>query len=415
MQSEAVALSATVAGLRGVRKYRYMRSRLLACILAAGCLAMGQNTRMSVDKLIAFVQSSEKIIKEQKTMTDKQLADFLSKVKLTEKLEPRVVEDLQALGLGPLTTRALEKLRLETQSLTPSTVNQVLPDEPIPPPSAMEQGAILDDTRNYVENYDRNLPDFICTEVEHRLMAPKPGGKYGGRPGAEPSFTEQDTVTNRVSYFNQKEEKKIILVNNRPTQTSYENLGGSTSTGDFGTMLHDLFGRRTQAHFEWSRWATLRGRLTMVFSFRVMQQNSNFSIAVKDLKQEIIAGYTGEVFVDKDTHQVTRLFEVAENIPLDFPIRHAQERLDYDYADIGGHQFLLPYRGEVQMEGPDVLSKNLLDFLHYKKYSADSEITYDIPKDIGVSAIPDEKMQEKPVVDCKDPKNKDAAECKSGK
>src|SRR5580693_3864788 len=120
MQGEAVD--------RGVRKYRYMRSRLLACFLAAGCLAMGQNTRMSVDKLIAFVQSSEKIIKEQKTMTDKQLADFLSKVKLTEKLEPRVVEDLQALGLGPLTTRALEKLRLESQSLTPSTVSQVLPD-----------------------------------------------------------------------------------------------------------------------------------------------------------------------------------------------------------------------------------------------------------------------------------------------
>jgi hypothetical protein len=365
--------------------------------------------------LIAFVQSSEKIIKEQKTMTDKQLAEFLSKVKLTEKLEPRVIEDLQALGVGPLTMKALEKLRLESQSLTSSTVTQVLPDEPIPPPSAMEQGAILDDVRNYVENYDKNLPDFICTEVEHRLAAPKPGGKYGGRPGSEPSYTEQDTVTNRVSYFNQKEEKKIILVNNRPTQTSYENLGGSTSTGDFGTMLHDLFGRRAQAHFEWNRWATLRGRLTMVFSFRVMQQNSNFSIAVKDLKQEIIAGYTGEVFVDKDTHQVTRLFEVAENIPIDFAIRHAQERLDYDYADIGGHMFLLPYRGEVQMEGPEVLSKNLLDFLHYKKYSADSEITYDIPKDIGVSAIPDEKMQEKPVLDCKDPKNKDAAECKSGK
>ena len=60
------------------------------------------------------------------------------------------------------------------------------------------------------------------------------------------------------------------------------------------------------------------------------------------------------------------------------------------------------------MEGSEVLSKNLLDFLHYKKYSADSEITYDIPKDIGVTAIPDDKMQEKPPVDCKDPKNKDA-------
>src|ERR1700691_2474260 len=99
-----------------------MGCRFLACFLAISVLAMGQNNRMSVEKLVAFVQSSEKIIKEEKTMTDKQLADFLSKVKLTEKREPRVIEDLEALGLGPLTTRALEKLRLESQSLTSSTV-----------------------------------------------------------------------------------------------------------------------------------------------------------------------------------------------------------------------------------------------------------------------------------------------------
>jgi len=396
-------------------KIRYMRCRLLVCFLAVCCLAMGQNNRMSVDKLIAFVQSSEKIIKEEKTMTDRQLADFLSKVKLTEKLEPRVIEDLEALGIGPLTVKALEKLRLESQTLTASTVKQVLPDEPIPPPTSLEQGAILNDVRDYVMNYDNNLPDFICTEVEHRLIAPK-GARYGVRPGSEPSYQEQDTVTNRLSYFEHKEEKKPILINSRPTFSSYENLNGSTSSGDFGSMLRELFEKRAQAHFEWARWATLRGRLTMVFGYHVARANSSFTIGVKDLKMEIVTAYSGEVFVDKDTRQVTRLVQVAEEIPADFPVRHAQERLDYDYADIGGHPYLLPYRGELQMEGDEVYSKNLLDFLHYKKYSADSEITYDIPKDLG--PIPDSKLEETPVgkapVDCKDPKNKDAQECKTG-
>jgi hypothetical protein len=376
-------------------------------------LAMGQNNNvMSVEKLIAFVKSSEKIIKEERTMTDKQLAEFLSKVKLTEKLEPHVIEDLEALDLGPMTRRALEKLRVDSANLTTSSVKAVLPDEPIPPPSSVEQGQILDAVREYVANYDNNLPDFVCTEVEHRLIAPKPGGRYGGRPGSDPSYTESDTITNRLSYFDHKEEKHTILVNSRPTFSSYDNLNGSTSNGDFGTMLRDLFSRRAQARFEWSRWATLRGRLTMVFSFRVAQQNSTFSIGVKDIKREIVAGYSGEVFVDKDTRKVTRLLQVAQDIPVDFPVRHAQERLDYDYADIGGHQYLLPYRGELIMEGEEVLNKNLLDFLHYKKYSADSEITYDIPKDLS---IPDANLQETPAakVDCKDPKNKDNAQCKN--
>jgi hypothetical protein len=393
-----------------------MCCRFLACLLAVSIAAMGQNNRMSVDKLVAFIQSSEKIIKEEKTMTDRQLAEFLAKVKLTEKLEPRVVEDLEALDLGPLTRRALEKLATESQSLAVSSVKQVLPDEPIPPPSALEQGAILDDVRDYVANYDNNLPDFICTEVEHRLIAPRPGGRYGGRAGSDPSYQESDTVTNKLSYFEHKEEKKPILVNSRPVFTSYENLNGSTSNGDFGTMLRDLFSRRAQARFEWARWATLRGRLTMVFSYRVTQPNSTFTIGVKDIKREIVVGYSGEVFVDKETHKVTRLIQVAEAIPPDFPVRHAQERLDYDYSDIGGHQYLLPYRGELIMEGEEVFSKNLLDFLHYKKYSADSEITYDIPKDLSV---PDSSLQETPAtksqIDCKDPKNRDAAECRTGK
>ena len=400
----------------GVRKYQYMCCRFLACLLAVSIAAMGQNNRMSVDKLVAFIQSSEKIIKEEKTMTDRQLAEFLAKVKLTEKLEPRVVEDLEALDLGPLTRRALEKLEVESNSLAASSVKQVLPDEPIPPPTALEQGAILDDVRDYVANYDNNLPDFICTEVEHRLIAPRPGGRYGGRAGSDPSYQESDTVTNKLSYFEHKEEKKPILVNSRPVFTSYENLNGSTSNGDFGTMLRDLFSRRAQARFEWARWATLRGRLTMVFSYRVTQPNSTFTIGVKDIKREIVVGYSGEVFVDKETHKVTGLIQVAEAIPPDFPVRHAQERLDYDYSDIGGHQYLLPYRGELIMEGEEVFSKNLLDFLHYKKYSADSEITYDIPKDLSV---PDSSLQETPAtksqIDCKDPKNRDAAECRTGK
>jgi hypothetical protein len=400
----------------GMRKYQYMGCRFLACFLALALAAVGQNNRMSVEKLVAFIQSSEKIIKEDKTMTDRQLADFLAKVKLTEKLEPKVIEDLEALDLGPLTRRALEKLRVDSQTLTASTVKQVLPDEPIPPPSSVEQGAILDDVRDYVANYDNNLPDFVCTEVEHRLVAARPGTRYGGRPGSDPSYQESDTVTNRLSYFEHKEEKKPILVNSRPVFTSYDNLSGSTSNGDFGTMLRDLFSRRSQARFEWARWATLRGRLSMVFSYRVAQPNSTFTIGVKDTKQEIVVAYSGEVFVDKGTHKVTRLIQVAQNIPPDFPIRHAQERLDYDYADIGGHQYLLPYRGELLMEGPEAFSKNLLDFLHYKKYSADSAITYDIPKDLSV---PESTLQETPAgkapVDCKDPKNKDAAECKTGK
>src|SRR3954471_23695835 len=92
-----------------------MRVRLLAAVFAICSVAMGQS--LSVEKLLAFLNSSQKLIKEGK-MTDRELANYLSKVKLTERLEDRVIEDLQgAGGLGPKTLEILHELRDRSQAL----------------------------------------------------------------------------------------------------------------------------------------------------------------------------------------------------------------------------------------------------------------------------------------------------------
>ena len=57
----------------------------VSAVCFAICFALaGQAQTMSVDKLMAFIQSSAKFIQE-KQMTDSQLAAYLSKVKLTER------------------------------------------------------------------------------------------------------------------------------------------------------------------------------------------------------------------------------------------------------------------------------------------------------------------------------------------
>ena len=79
-------------------------------VTIAVCLAaMGQS--LSVEKLLSFLQSSEKLIKEGK-MTDRELAGYLTRVKLTERLDDRTIEELQgSVALGPKTLEALHSLR----------------------------------------------------------------------------------------------------------------------------------------------------------------------------------------------------------------------------------------------------------------------------------------------------------------
>jgi len=381
-----------------------MHRRFLACLLAAAFMASGQQS-ITVQKLIEFVKSQVQLIKQKKG-TDKELAASLASIRLTEKLDVSVVEDLQADGAGPLTVKALQRLQALSSGLKEAVIPKALPDEPLPIPSAAEQGKILDEVREYVMNYDNSLPDFICLEIEQRAIA----GSHGNR-GSQPSFQPQDTITSKITYFHHEEKKEPILNGSRPVTGDYEKLGGATSRGDFETALRMLFDPATQARFEWARWTTLRGRLTMVFSYRVSRDRSQYKIGLSDHKVERITAYSGEVFVDeKSPHAVTRLTSKAEEIPMDFPIQLAETVLDYKYVDIGGQSFLLPYNGEIRMDGPDWLSKNTNRFDYYRKYEVGSSITFDLPPDLTPAS--DGSLKESAPVDCKDPRNKDAPPCK---
>jgi len=72
-----------------------MRYRLLVGVLAV-CFAATAQT-LSVPQLVSFIQSSEQLIKEGK-QTDAELAKYLAKVKLTERLDDRVIEELRKRG-----------------------------------------------------------------------------------------------------------------------------------------------------------------------------------------------------------------------------------------------------------------------------------------------------------------------------
>lgn len=383
-----------------------MHRRSLACLLAVAFIAMGQQS-ISVQKLIEFVKSQVQLIKQKKG-TDKELAASLGYIKLTEKLEMPVIEDLQADGAGPLTVKALQKLAEQSRGLQAAVIRKEEPYVPPPPPSAEEQARIIAAVRQYVANYDNSLPDFICLEVENRMVAPN----HGGRSGNDPSFHLLDTITSKITYFNHEEKKEPILNGSRPVNGDYDSLGGATSRGDFETALRMLFDPKTEARFEWSRWATLRGRLTMVFSYSVSQDRSQYQIGTEKGKVERITAYRGEVFVDAEPpHAVTRLITKAVDIPVDFPIQRADTTLDYQYADIGGAQFLLPYNEDILLDGPDGLAKNSNTFKFYRKYEVGSSINYDIPSDFS-AAPPADTLKETPALDCKDPKNRDVAACK---
>jgi hypothetical protein len=358
-----------------------MRFRILLISFAAAACAWSQT--VSVRQVEEFVRSSVT-----QKLPDKQVADYLHKMKLSEKLSESSIEDLQSQGAGPRTVAALKELGVATANLKPPAPPP--PPKvyvPPPPPSDEEQQKILNQVREYALGYSKGLPDYICTKVTRRFY--DPSGKQ--------SWRQQDTITNKLTYFEQKEKNTNILVNGSMTEKTMDQLGGTTSQGEFGSLLSGVFEEKSAAEIHWERWTTLRKHRCHVFKYAVDQAHSEWSIYDGEAKKSVVPGYHGEVFVDRDTNEVLRVSLEAVDIPADFRVRAATDTLDYDYTDISGHRFLLPLFAVIQLDDDRRFqTKNELSFHFYKKFSADAAITFDTE----TPPPPDEsKTKEEPVKD----------------
>ena len=350
---------------------------LLAAVLAAGA-AFGQGMKMSVAQLKAVLRSSIRL-----NHPDKQVADYVRKVQLTERLTHRDVEELLGEGLGPRAAEALRQLVAATASLPPP-VKEPAPVKPVPmpPPSSTEQARVISEARELALNYTKRLPDFICLQVTRRYIDPS---------GLE-MFQLMDTVAERLTYFEQKEDYKLISVNGKWTDADRWKLGGATSSGEFGTMLKEIFEPATETEFQRERWGKLRGRICHVYSFRVRQSKSKWHISWQR-QLEIVPGYRGLLYIDRDVPMVLRVAMEAVDIPPSFPIQEARTTLDYDFVEIAGNQYLLPLRSEMRMREGRLLVKNQVEFRNYRKFGAEAIITFDP----NLEPIPEEKLREEKV------------------
>jgi len=338
--------------------------------------AYGQR-QMSIPDLITFIKSSVQLHND-----DRAVADTVRRIKLTSRLDIGTVEDLQGMGAGPRTLAALRELVTASASLpVAAPVAPPPPQAILPPPSPEELKKILSEITVKALDYTKGLPNFICAQVTTRSFDPS---------GTE-SWRQQDKIQEQLSYVDGKEDYKVVLVNNLPvTNTKHEQLGGITSSGEFGTMLYQIFAPQTQAQFDWERWATLRGKRMFVFSFRVAQPNSDYSIFHQPSGRTIVAGYHGLVYADAETKQIMRIKMDCDGLEA-FPINQVALTLDYAPTKISEQDFVLPMAAEVRSREGRMLGKNVMQFSLYRKFSSEATITFDTP-----DPIPEDQLKEQP-------------------
>lgn len=341
---------------------------LLVLVLCFMCWA---EVRMNVGQLRAFLTSSRKL-----GHTDKQIADYIKNIKLTERLDEATAEDL---GETPRVAEALRRLAEASKSLQPPAPPPPKPVvKPIPPPDAAEQTRVLDAAREYAQDYSKKLPNFICTQVTRRFEDPSGLEFWQGR----------DTVVEKLSFFEQKEDYKLLFVNNKAFtgQAGRNQIGGTVTRGEFGTRLKEVFDRKNEATFEWERWATLRGKRMHVFRYSLPQEKSEYTVQYGN--SVVIPGYGGLVYVDRDTLAVMRITQEVGKMPVGFAIQSILAILDYDFTKVADQEFVLPLKASTVARMGRELFKNDVEFRNYNRFGSEATITF------APDPIPDDQLKE---------------------
>lgn len=349
---------------------------------SAPVIAAGERP-MTAPQLVSFIRSSIQLHQD-----DHAVADVVKRIKLTNRLDAKTVEDLQGLGAGPRTVAALNQLVTASASLPePPPPAPPKPVVVLQPPNPLEQKRVLAEVTQNALAYVESLPNFICTQVTRRHIDPT---------GTE-SWRPDGVIQEHLSYVDHHEDYKVSMIDNKPVVgVNHDQLGGNRSSGEFGSMLEDIFEPSSQAHFEWERWATLRGRRMHVFSYRILRPYSKYSIRDDQSGQTIVPGYHGLVYADSETLHVMRITMECDDIPASFPVQSATEVLDYDFANISGEKFLLPLKADLRFRSHTALVWNEIEFHLYRKFSADSAISFGPADDTPAAPIPEDQLQEQP-------------------
>ncbi len=253
-------------------------------------------------------------------------------------------------------------------------------------PSEKESSEILSKAREATLAAVEEMPDFVVKQQIARSAA------FAGTN----NFRSLDRLVVAVSYRSEgKEEYRIlsrngILETNTQQKQSYEEVGGTSSTGEFVTVLAKIFKPESDTEFELADTDVIRTRRALVFDYSIVRDKAKqVIIAAGAFDDTAITGMKGKVWIDRENFRVLRVESQATEIPEGFRIRAANRTIDYDWVTIADEKYLLPSLSDVRLTSKEnrqlYETRNVIRFKDYQKYGSEVKILDD-----------DEVIEEKP-------------------
>jgi len=227
---------------------------------------------------------------------------------------------------------------------------------------------IIDQAREEAFAFTESLPNYVVKQYTTRYQS-----NTASRGGT--SWQALDIVTADVVAENGKESYKNVLVNGKPTKDVEQT--GSWSEGEFASTLQAILSPASDALFTNKRSTMIASRSAYKYDYSIQQPRSTW--LVETTGQHYRPAYGGVIWIDKETSRVLRIEMSARNLPRDFELDQVESTIDYDFVPIGEKKYLLPTHSEALSctRGTTQCSRNVIEFRNYRKFDADTSITFE--------------------------------------
>jgi len=245
-------------------------------------------------------------------------------------------------------------------------------DSSLPTPSgvAATNDPVIDKARETAFEFTETLPNYIVKQYTTRYES-------ADARRVNTSWQPLDVVTADVITENGKERYENILRNGKPVKDVEQS--GSWSEGEFASTLQAILSPASDALFTNKKSATIENRAAWRYDYMIEQPRSSWQVYAGGSRYR--PAYGGAIWIDKESSRVLRIEMDARKIPNEFPLDHIESEVDYGFVTIDTKKYVLPTHSESLScnRGTTECTRNAIDFRNYKKYGADSSVTFDSP------------------------------------
>ncbi len=223
--------------------------------------------------------------------------------------------------------------------------------------------SLLDRAREAAYAFTDTLPNFICDQFTLRYESKT----------LKPEWKLKDRVQVDLIYTGGKEDYRNIRINGKAIKKGSPEDSGTWSSGEFGTILADVFASNTAAAFRLRGESSSAGLGAKVYNYAVQQPNSHWTVRYG---RSIKPAYKGAVWIDPESARVLRIEMNSKQLPTDYEIDTVEATVDYGWVTISGQKYLLPVKSEnlACFRGTFNCSRNEIEFRNYRKFQVESQV-----------------------------------------